>query len=401
MKVCIVLSNSTIAHRSFYNSQEVGLAKTLIKLGVSVDICTYSKKRGGKINALLLETHEGHDIRLLEYDGLSFPGQQAFSLTLLQYLWKNTARYDLIQLHDNTQIMTVLSAWVCKKIKIPCLLYQGMYRDWDAWWKKVLLNIYDVLFMRVLFASLSAVIGKTESALEYLRSKGMPAWIPAKVIHVGLDTTVFSPGNSNRHEKRTAAEYDVLYIGKLEKRRRPDFLAELLLALSRLKKDFKACVVGDGPDREAFIKKIKGLIDSGHVRYIPKVENKNLIGIYRKSRVFLNPTKYEIFGMGLMEAMYFGVPVIATAEAGPKEIISDGTDGILLEGFDLSVWEHAVMDLLDHEKNRVQMGRRAGAKIEEKFVWEHIAPKFYETYALLCAGKIEEPAKEKDVIQLL
>lgn len=384
MKICIILSNSTIASRFFYNSQEIGLAKALIGLRVNVDICTYSKRNGNKINITVLETKNGHEIRLLEYDGLRFPGQQAFSLTLLYYLWRNTARYDIVQVHDSTQIMTVLTSWVSKRTKVSCLLYQGMYRDFDAQWKKALQKIYDILFMRVLFSSLSVVIGKTESALVYLRSKGMPTRLPVKVIPVGLDISVFSQESSLGQCKETNMYYDVLYIGKLEERRMPDFKAELLLELCRLKNDFKACVIGDGPNREAFIEKIKGLIASGQVTYIPKVENKNLADIYRKSKVLLNPTNYEIFGMVILEAMYFGVPVIASAEAGPKEIINNGVDGILLEGFELDAWKNAIINLLDNEKIRVEMGKWASNKIREKFVWGHIALQFKESYDLLC-----------------
>lgn len=384
MKVCIVLTNSTASHQSFYNSQEIGLAKVLIRLGVSVDICTYSKKRGNKISATVLEAKNSREIRLLEYDGLRLPGQQAFSLALLHYLRKNKTKYDIIQVHDSTQIMTILTAWVAKKIKVPCLLYQGMYRDFDAQWKKGLLKVYDILFMRVLFSSLSYVIGKTEFALEYLISKGMPKNMPSGIIHVGLDADAFVQEDLGmRNNSMTLRDYDVLYIGKIEKRRKPDFLSELILELCRLKKDFKACIVGDGPEKENFIKKIKGLIASGQVTYLPKVENKNLANIYRKSKMLLNPTTYEIFGMAILEAMYFGVPIIASAEAGPKEIITNEIDGILIDGFELGAWKNAVIHLVNNEQSRREMGRCAMDKIRRKFLWEDNALRFREVYERL------------------
>jgi len=366
---------------SFYNSQEIGLAKALIRLGVSVDIFTYSKKRGSKINTIILKTKDGNDIRLLEYGGLRLPGQQAFSWALLRYLLKKGKDYSVFQVYEISQIMTFLASYTAKKLGVPCLLYQGMYRDFDNRWKKRLQKIYNILFMRPLFSNLSLVIGKTESALEYLRSKGMPPRLTKKVIHVGLDTNVFSEVDFLKQDGGMALEqYDVLYIGKIEKRRMPNFLAELLLELCRLKNDFKACVVGDGPERQVFIDKIRGLTASGKVTYIPKVENKNLPNIYRKSKLLLNPTNYEIFGMSMLEAMYFGVPVIASPEAGPKEIIANGIDGLLLEGFDLSTWKKGVMELLENKLLRRDMGKRASCKIQEKFVWEYSAPIFKELY---------------------
>lgn len=380
MKIVIVIPNSTIAHHLFYNSQEIGLSKALINLGISVDICVYSKKVGNNLNFVMLQEDGENKIRLLEYDGFRLLGQQAVSWVLCRYLFKKGKEYSIFQVEDSTQIMTVLAACIAKQIAVPCVLYQGMYRDFNRWWKKALQRIFDILFMKVLFASISMVVGKTTFALAYLNGKGLPRFMPAKVINVCLDTEVFTQGE----KKEVGIEcFDVLYIGQIEERRKPEFLAGLLLELYKTKKDFKACVIGDGTRRRIFVEKVKGLIASGHLIYVPKMENKHLPNIYKRSKVLLDPTTYEIFGMTILEAMYFGVPVIASAEAGPKEIISDGIDGILLEGFDLNAWKNAVISLIGNNQMRVGMGKRGSQKIRENFNWEYSALKFKEVYSFL------------------
>ncbi|MFH1642941.1 MAG: glycosyltransferase [Nanoarchaeota archaeon] len=387
MKIAIILSSSAIVDRLFYNSQEIGLAKALIKFGISVDICVFSKKTGNRINTIILSQSGKSRVRLIEYDGLRLPGKQVFSLVLLCYFLKRGKDYSVFQVHDSTLIMTVFTACIAKYIKVPCLLYQGMYRDFDAWWKKIIQRIYEFLFMWILFSSLSYVIGKTKLAVEYLKSKRMPALLPSRVIPVGLDTSVFSQESCLVGNRITNTVYDILYIGKLEKRRRPDFLAELLLKLCSLRKDLKVCIIGDGSERRSFLKKNNDLIISGQLTYFPKVENKDLAGIYQCSKVLLNPTTYEIFGMVMLEAMYFGVPVIASAEAGPCEIIDNGKDGILLEGFDMSLWVNSIKKLLNNEQWRREIGERAHIKIRDQFIWEINAYQFKEIYVLLADKK--------------
>jgi len=274
------------------------------------------------------------------------------------------------------------------KRKTPCLLYQGMYSDFDAIWKKIIQRIYDVLFMKVLFASVSMVIGKTASALAYLRTRGMAPNLEAKIIPVGLDITLFRGVKACDENRDESVDYDILYVGKLEKRRRSDFLGKVLAGLYERKKDLKVCIVGDGPERENFLAQIHDLIKCGCLTYIPKLKNRNLPNIYKKSKVFLNPTAYEIFGMAVLESMYFGVPVIASAEAGPKEIINDGVDGILLDSFELNDWMCAIVRLLNDEQKRCEMGVRASKNIRENFIWEHSAPKFKEAYLQLTDGLV-------------
>lgn len=380
MKTCIILTNSNASPRSLYNSQEIGLAKALIALGISVDIFTYSKKHGYNIRSSIIENKNGNEIRLFEYDGFSLPGRQAFSLALLKYLYRNKANYKVVQLYDSTQIMTVFCALICKHIKLPCLLYQGMYRDFDARWKTLLQKLYDVSLMRIFFSSLSAVIGKTDVALEYLRNKGLPARLPTMVIPVGLDITVFNQENCHVRDIPTDVTYDILYVGKLEKRRKSDFLAELFLKLCNTRRNITICVVGNGLEQNSFLKRSKGLIDTGQLTYLPVVENKDLSDIYQRSKIVLNPTTYEIFGMVILEAMYFGTPVIASAEAGPKTIIHDGIDGVLLQGFNLDIWENSIIELLEKETTRRQMSEKAKSKIRNQLVWECIAPKFKMAY---------------------
>jgi glycosyltransferase involved in cell wall biosynthesis len=73
----------------------------------------------------------------------------------------------------------------------------------------------------------------------------------------------------------------------------------------------------------------------------------------------LLPSWEEPFGRAIVEGMVAGLPVIATNVGGPVEILSDGTDGLLLAPREPAVWAEAIAALLDDPDRRRAMGAAA------------------------------------------
>lgn len=72
----------------------------------------------------------------------------------------------------------------------------------------------------------------------------------------------------------------------------------------------------------------------------------------------LVPSHGEPFGRVVVEAMAAGTPVIASAEAGPAEIIEDGVDGLLAGADDLGAWTAAVERLVTDHRGRRRLAER-------------------------------------------
>lgn len=77
------------------------------------------------------------------------------------------------------------------------------------------------------------------------------------------------------------------------------------------------------------------------------MQQEELSNIYKISDIFLLPTEYEIFGMVLLEAMYFGLPVITTYNGGSSTIIENGKNGFICSKLDKAEWKEIVCDLLN------------------------------------------------------
>jgi len=84
-------------------------------------------------------------------------------------------------------------------------------------------------------------------------------------------------------------------------------------------------------DRDYFEKEIQPHIDDKAVTYVGEIGFDEKLKLYQEAKVFLFPILWnEPFGLVLIEALSCGTPVIAYPNGGPKEIITDGKTGFLV-----------------------------------------------------------------------
>ncbi len=114
-------------------------------------------------------------------------------------------------------------------------------------------------------------------------------------------------------------------------------------------------------DREKLEKKVKAarlerIQFIGNVRDIEKY--------YEKAAFLVFPSRNEGFGMVLLEAMYFCLPVVSyDCKAGPKEIIIDGVNGYLVEPGDVEVFTEKMELLMNDESLRRRIGAQSARTV--------------------------------------
>lgn len=112
--------------------------------------------------------------------------------------------------------------------------------------------------------------------------------------------------------------------------KRVELIAE---ALEHVRREITWIHIGDGPSRSAVERVVARLPASVHVELVGALSNREVLEIYRQRRpsLFVNLSRSEGLPVAIMEAMSAGVPVVATSVGGVAEIVSHGTNGMLLE----------------------------------------------------------------------
>jgi glycosyltransferase involved in cell wall biosynthesis len=155
-------------------------------------------------------------------------------------------------------------------------------------------------------------------------------------------------------------------LGRLVPEKGADMLIEAMASLPHM----RAIIGGDGPERPAIEAAIKrqGLQD--RVRLEGWVDD--VAAFYRSIDVLCVPSRSESFGLILLEAWAYGVPVIATRTSGPSEILTHGHDGLLCD-ISVEALASAIRVMLDNSTQASSMAAH-GQKTLEKYRMEAVLP---------------------------
>ncbi|WP_141581081.1 glycosyltransferase family 4 protein [Actinomadura sp. WMMA1423] len=127
--------------------------------------------------------------------------------------------------------------------------------------------------------------------------------------------------------------------------------------------DWRLRIHGQGPRREELRRRAtrRGLYN--HVRLLEQTHD--MEGELAKASVLALPSRGESFGMTIIEAFACGLPVVAfDCPQGPREIITDGTDGLLVPPEDSGALAEALSRLIGDEELRLKMSAGALASAE-------------------------------------
>jgi colanic acid/amylovoran biosynthesis glycosyltransferase len=141
----------------------------------------------------------------------------------------------------------------------------------------------------------------------------------------------------------------------------------LLEALSSLPPEYEACLVGSGPVDVRALAKSFGV--EGRVRVLERLGDEDLQFAYRSANIFCLPSEtpangdHEGIPVALMEAMAYGLPVVATRHAGIPELVEE----VLIDERDPVALARALLRLGSDDRLRAAQGRRNREVVAARF----------------------------------
>lgn len=361
----IVRTSGSILDLTTYNCQELGLAQSLENRGVNV--------------SLILAGNESKHVQIgkisVYYCKLVALNQQIAYFKNICALLRQL-KPSLIQIHEIGLFMSWFIARWARKNHVPSVLIQGNYRTTQKPIKKQFEQLFNAIFGKSVLKTVSAIGYKTHKANQYVQSYIKKKSFPT---YIGLDNSKFKGESTHNWQKELKLDEKkvLLYVGALEKRRNPSLLIE---TLSKLSSDVVLILVGLGTLQNESIELAQKLGVANRCFFLGALKQTELPSLYHCADLFLLASDYEIYGMVILEAMYFGVPVVSTLTAGSESIINHGNDGIIINSLDSNQWAEQVENLLQHPDCLNSMRIAASKKINEELLWDKAVDGFIELY---------------------
>jgi glycosyltransferase involved in cell wall biosynthesis len=162
----------------------------------------------------------------------------------------------------------------------------------------------------------------------------------------------------------------LLSVGRLYPQKQFNQLIEVFHRLSAQFPNWDLVILGDGSLRHNLGEQIKNLGLSERVKLPGRAGN---VGKwYERADIFAMSSGFEGFPNVLVEAMAYGCPAVSyDCDTGPRDIIRDGVDGVLVPVGDVTMLGEALADIMGNTSKREAMGTRA-KEVAKRFASEKV-----------------------------
>jgi glycosyltransferase involved in cell wall biosynthesis len=241
----------------------------------------------------------------------------------------------------------VLALMATMGTKIPVLISErcdpGMDRI-PAGWR---------LLRRLTYPQARGIVMQTERAAGYFRPRldRLLTVIPNPVETPGLDLTP---------EDARIGAFSIVSLGRFTPQKGFDLLLTAFARAREKHPEWELVLYGSAGDLEAHKRLVADLGIGSRVRFPGGLRTPP--ATFRNAGFFVSSSRFEGFPNALCEAMACGLPVIATdCPSGPREIITDGVDGLLVPNEDVPALAAAMERLMGDPDLRKRLGEQASA----------------------------------------
>ena len=184
----------------------------------------------------------------------------------------------------------------------------------------------------------------------------------------------------------------ILFVGRLIERKG---VAHLIRALRTVRRAVPArlVIVGDGPERASLERLAATTEVASHVHFRGRVSDEELRQAYASADVFVLPSvldqRQDTEGLGvvLLEAMNYGVPVVASNIGGITDIVQHESTGLLVPPGDEDALAKALTALLENPELSRSLGQGGARLLRETFSWDRIVDRWDAVYKRVIASR--------------
>ena len=242
------------------------------------------------------------------------------------------------------------------------------------------------------------VVAPSESLEKLLKDRQVIT--PIRVIPTGVDTDTFERGDGRgfREAHGISPSAKVIgHVGRLAKEKNLIFLAEAVALCLESEPGAVFLVVGEGDAQQEMMDILQSFVENSRVYFTGKLSGDDLVDSYAAIDCFVFSSQSETQGLVLAEAMAAGTPVVAIDGPGVRDILKDGTNGVLLDSTaSTGEYAEALRTLLHDETLMNSYGKRA-RKSAGEYDTSRCVNTMLQTYQRLIGknrrGRDEDPTR--------
>ncbi|MBI5224946.1 glycosyltransferase family 4 protein [Candidatus Micrarchaeota archaeon] len=350
------------------------LSLELQKLGHEITVFTSKISHDGAQLAKSAQTINGIAVRRFK---------PLFRIGKFASFWPQVLKelngFDIIHVHNLRHPHTEFGLWKGKTSKTPVVLtaHSPHHEGGRGKILEMIVKGYDAMQGIYPLPYFDKIIALHSQEKQWFLQKGV---LDEKICIIpnGIDDEFFKA-------KKTGKEKDqIIFVGRIAKAKGLDLLLYTMKAIPGWMG--KLAVVGPDGGEEKAMKNLAVDLGLGkRVLFFGKIPRRELISQLDASKAYVMPSKYEPFGISLLEAMSRGIACIAIESDGPRAIIQSGKTGILVEN-DAKLLAIEIEKVLKSEALRKKLGKNAMQEAK-KYSWKGIAKKVEQEYLKLVQNK--------------
>lgn len=372
------------------NVYVLNLANNLGMLGHKVDIYTRAHK---EFDEKIIKTHL--NVRIIHftskhknlYDDATF-----FARRIIDFTVKNSLSYNI--LHSHYFYSGLVGLTLSRKLSLPIFItfhalgitkafYAGIRDEKRITTERKIVGAVDGIIS-------SIQLERTELIRSY-KADGQKIYI----VPPGVNHKIFKRIDKKNARMKIGINGDekiILFVGRIDPIKGITLLIDAVYKLAEVHKNFRnnfkiLLIGGDIENREFFrhpeVIKIQALLErldlACCVKFIGSKPHNVLPYYYSAADLVVMPSKYESFGLVVLEAMACSAAVVASRVGGLSYLISDRVNGRLFRSGDVPGLREIIWELLTDGRQRKQLGEQA-VITSKNYCWDIQAKEIVSIY---------------------
>ena len=308
---------------------------------------------------------------LISIPSIAFPGRGEYRAPLMipPRVKRDIKRFRPNILHiASPELLGHRAVTLAHKLDLPVVAsVHTRFETYPRYYGLGFLEPIMVVALRRLYRRCNAIFAPSDSMAQLLREQRMN--YDVGIWSRGIDREIFNPERRDMKWRRSLGIKDdmpvVGFVGRLVMEKALDVFADSVERLQRKGVRHKVLVVGDGPAREWFEKRLPEGIFAGFF------EGPELARAVASMDMLFNPSVTETFGNVTLEAMAVGLPVVAARATGSESLVTHGVTGRLVRPGAFDEFAESLAYYCRDKEARLAAGK-AGWEVSQRYGWDEV-----------------------------